>query len=413
MHLAGLCWAMDPARSAGDLTWTDTERPTENPPDPGRSGPRVEGVVGGSPAIAGDWPDAAAIFIGEDFFACSGVLVAPDVVLTAAHCKGGATAKHVRLDTVDHTDGTYERIEVAQAFAHEDPYRTYDIAALVLDEPSTIEPRLILRDCFADDYLAEGAAVSIVGFGALDEWGIEGTSLLHEANTEVHDPDCSDLTKGCNEQVSPGGELVAGGDGIDSCVGDSGGPLYLHTVDGIFLTGITSRAALPAPTACGHGGIYVRADAVIDWVEEVTGRTLWAPDCGTLNRPPRPTADPLVVELGGTAQVQVQPEDPNPDDVHTFEIVQPPIHGEAALTEDGQLTFRAARHVFADTAVTVLVRDDRGAEGTVVVEVDMVPGGDIRLQPRCGCSAAPSGPASLAAGVLLLALARRRRDEPC
>ena len=38
----------------------------------------------------------------------------------------------------------------------------------------------------------------------------------------------------------PDGELGAGGMGIDTCPGDSGGPLYLPTDFGTFLAGVTS-----------------------------------------------------------------------------------------------------------------------------------------------------------------------------
>ena len=44
----------------------------------------------------------------------------------------------------------------------------------------------------------------------------------------------------------PGGELIAGGGGIDSCAGDSGGPLYLHTEVGSYLVGLAVRMAILA-----------------------------------------------------------------------------------------------------------------------------------------------------------------------
>ena len=53
------------------------------------------------------------------------------------------------------------------------------------------------------------AQTVIVGFGAIDPWAEEWTTQLHEARTTVSDPYCVDLDAGCNEDVSPGAELIA------------------------------------------------------------------------------------------------------------------------------------------------------------------------------------------------------------
>ncbi len=364
-------------------------------------------IVGGAPAAAGDWPAAAAIYVSGSF-SCSGVLVAPDVVLTAAHCLGNPyVQKHVVLDTIDHTTGTVP-IPVEASYGYEDPFNTFDVAAFVLSEPAPVQPRRILQDCMVEDYLRAGATVSIVGYGATDEWGTEDTTRLHEARVSIEDPDCSDLAAGCNEDVSPGGELIAGGDGTDSCTGDSGGPLYLETPDGIFLAGLTSRAALPAPSVCGHGGIYVRTDAIIDWVEQVTGRDLPAPDCELLNRAPDPRADPIQVAPGESGSTTVDPRDPNDADTHTFEILEDPEIGEAEIDDDGRVTFSAPDDLDEDTEILVQVTDEHGASAELTVEVRLSEG-DPRVdlsEPGCGCrSGAPSGLALLP--LLLLGLRRR------
>lgn len=366
-------------------------------------------IVGGAPAPLGAWPDAAAIYVNASF-SCSGVLVAPDVVLTAAHCLGNPyLQKHVVLDTVDHTTGTTP-ILVEAAYGHDDPFNTYDVAAFVLSEPAPVQPRRILQDCLAEDYLREGAQVSIVGYGATDEWGTEATTQLHEATVTLRDPECSDLAAGCNEMISPGGELIAGGDGTDSCVGDSGGPLYIETPEGTFLAGLTSRAALPAPSVCGHGGIYVRADAIVEWVEFVTGRQLPAPDCGAINRAPNPEADPIEAAPGQIGTTLVDPGDPNPGDHHTFEIVTPPEVGEAEIDEDGLIEFVAPDELDEDTYLVVRVTDEYGAVAETTVEIFLLEGDTERIElgeRACGCASPPRGLPLLS--LLLPLLLRRRR----
>jgi secreted trypsin-like serine protease len=86
--------------------------------------------------------------------------------------------------------------------------------------------------------------------------------------------------RGCKKILAPGGEFVAGGTGTaDSCFGDSGGPVYLDTPNGTVVIASVSRGVDGAQTPCGGGGIYVRTDKVIEWIEETTGRTVAKDEC--------------------------------------------------------------------------------------------------------------------------------------
>jgi len=234
-------------------------------------------VVGGHEVEAGMWEDTAAIYFGNEV-GCTGVLIAPDVVITAGHCNEGID--RVKLGTNDYNNGG-EIIRVAEIHEYPNSLSTYDLAILILEKSSDIEPRVIAQDCILDDHLYDGADVTIVGYGAIDPQGYQYVSTLMEGTTVIDDADCTELSTGCNASVSPEGELGAGArDNVDSCYGDSGGPLYLNTDEGDFLVGITSRGYNSSSWDCGHGGIYVRPDAVIDWIEEVIGQPLATPECG-------------------------------------------------------------------------------------------------------------------------------------
>ena len=110
---------------------------------------------------------------------------------------------------------------------------------LTLLQPSSIPPRPIATGWARLD-IVDGASVQLVGYGAVDRDANQYVAALQEATSTLTDADCSS-SSGCNAGARPAGELGAGGMGIDTCPGDSGGPLYLLTPYGDFLAGVTSR----------------------------------------------------------------------------------------------------------------------------------------------------------------------------
>ncbi len=360
-------------------------------------------VVGGSQAPEGQWDDCAAIYYGNSV-ECTGTLIAPNVVLTASHCIGGITK--VKLGTNDYTQGG-ETINVSRQIGHPNHWYSYDVGVLILERDATTEPRPIAQGCILDDYLYDGADVAIVGYGAIDEWGWDYTSRLQEAFTTVVDHDCSDISSGCYSAISPGGEIGAGGSGVDACYGDSGGPLYLLTERGDYLVGVTSRAFSYVSVPCRDGGIYVRPDAVIDWIEAQTGVSIPMTSC---NAEPEPTIRRIEVEAGREGGARIEPNDPDPDDSHVYEVVEPPEHGSMRVNEKGWVVFEADR---GDEAVgpdwaLVEVTDDGSPPMTAEVEVQI----EI-LERTCGCSsrggAAPAGAALGLLGLLGAAVRRQSR----
>jgi len=360
-------------------------------------------VVGGSPASPGKWDDAAVVFFG-DAPGCTGTLIAPDLVLTAGHCIGGVS--RVKLGEVDLTAAGGEEIAVAREIEYPDSFGTFDVGLLVLEQPSAVTPRVIATGCVLDRFVANGAAVEIVGWGAIDEDGNQDTNLLMEAESVITDVDCTG-GRGCNASVSPAGELGAGGNRVDSCFGDSGGPLYLLTEIGDFLVGVTSRGYDDASLPCGEGGIYVRADAVVDWIESASGEALPRATC---NAPPAPTVSRarLEVPAGDSVTTRVAANDPDAGDGHSYAIEVEPMHGRARTGDDGTVTYTAGDTEGADH-FAVRVADDGIPSLSGVVELD------VTVLPSEGCGCRASGPGAGGAAVIglaaLIALTpgRRRR----
>lgn len=357
-------------------------------------------VVGGQDAEPGKWPDVVAVYVGTVPL-CTGVLVAPTVVLTAAHCNtSGLMEVVIGADTLA-ADNQGERIQVARRIEYPRWEDTFDVLALVLARPSTHRPRRLASGWAAAE-IVDGTPVSVVGYGAVNAQGNEYVERLQEGHTTVTDATCA-RASGCNPEATPAGELGAGGMGVDSCSGDSGGPLYAETSFGTVVAGLTSRSYDNASVPCSEGGIYVRADRIAHWIERETNVAL--------ERGPDPTFEPLSTRVGEGAQTRITANDPR-GQRHTFALGAPSTLGEAAVYSDGSVRLCAKTEGRDQLVVVVTDRADPSRRAHVTVPVEVTAGedrGECSLQlDDSGCGCQTGGPRQ-ALPIALLALAMRRR----
>lgn len=382
------------------------------PTQPQAAAETNEAVIGGAVSPAGKWPDCAAIlFSGQQ--ACTGTLIAPNVVMTAGHCViGGPAPDHVLVGAnVLSRPQDGETLAVQKAIEYPSSQTSIDVGILLLSQSSTkVTPRPIGSGWERFD-IKNAASVQIVGWGATDKQAMVYPDNQMEATTTITDYNCT-TSLGCNTPAKPDGEMGVGGMGIDTCPGDSGGPVYLTTDAGTYVIGVTSRSYDNATYACSEGGIYERPDKIVDWIDMVTGVKV--------ARGPEPTADPIMVVQGDAGETQVKHNDPKPGTEHSYEVTKMPGYATAAVRADGLVRVCAMKGVIGGDSMEVTVSDKADPDRKLVVTIPVVIA-DGSAPDSCDvndfggadgggcCDTRRSASGSLPLGLVVLLVLRRRR----
>ncbi len=221
-------------------------------------------IVGGQTTSTAEHPWMVALTTSAgDVAYCGGALVAPDRVLTAAHCISGYAPGSVRViaGRTDLRSNDGEERLVQQAWIHPDyrsPTEGDDVAVLVLDRVVPYDTVPLETDPGA---YRPGAPATVLGWGYTSERGPSSPVLRSADLPLIADSDCSAIYREFNPGV-----MVCAGDpqgGVDACYGDSGGPLVARGR----LIGITSWGS-----GCARGstpGVFVR---VASYASEIGAR---------------------------------------------------------------------------------------------------------------------------------------------
>lgn len=233
-------------------------------------------VVGGTLATPGQYPWMAFVVSVQEevVFACSGTVIAPRIVLTAAHCtlKEGKSGTYdpagyrVVTGVTNWTDPAGQVSEVSRLVpypnwgkwgSNDRRYEFGDAALLVLSAPVTA-PGIALAKPSDTRFLRPGSHARVAGWGQtyFEQKGF--TESLMWAKTVVESPRCEGLWGRICALDFPRAESSI-------CHGDSGGPIFAHDPKrGWVEIGITEAVLYKCTTH--RPQLFTRVDVLRKWI---------------------------------------------------------------------------------------------------------------------------------------------------
>ncbi|NXD06723.1 ENTK Enteropeptidase, partial [Nothocercus nigrocapillus] len=232
-------------------------------------------IVGGSDAETGAWPWIVSL-LHNLTPVCGASLVSDEWLVTAAHCVYGnlqLSQWRAVLGLHDQRNMTYPltvHLEIDQIIInphYDKRTKDNDIAMMHLQHKvqytDYIQPICLPEE---NQEFLPGSYCSIAGWGRIVNQG-PTSNILQEAEVPL-------ITNEKCQQWMPEYSITenmvcAGYDqgGVDSCKGDSGGPLMFEDGNKWFLAGVTSfgyQCALPQ-----RPGVYTRVTRFVDWIRKI------------------------------------------------------------------------------------------------------------------------------------------------
>jgi secreted trypsin-like serine protease len=250
-------------------------------------GPRARAsVVGGTPASISDWGFAAAILTPNTL--CTGSVISPTKVLTAAHCVASPSTMTVRTGSnLAFAGGEVHSVSAAAINPGWNHGFIGDLAVLTLGTPTTAPPIQVASAAEDPALTRPGAVLSVAGFGARNPAPRRRPKIgvLMTAPAFVHGF-CPVPTSLMCDAGGKSGLVAVRKIGRKKlrrpiqrtiCAGDSGGPMIAASPAGPRLVGVAEATAAPPKRSafgfvwCGLKGFPALHTRAASWLSFIQG----------------------------------------------------------------------------------------------------------------------------------------------
>lgn len=238
-------------------------------------------IVGGTEATPGRYDYQVALINGHGNQFCAGTLIAPQYVLSAAHCGGYAQEVHIGRHSFDaNNNNDYESIGIVKEFKHSyyDQMTDENDIMIIKLENESIHQTVKYDDGTTNT--PDGADVMVIGWGAKSFMGVNSNVLLQVEVDTVPNFQCNIQYSDTSITITHD-MMCAAREGKDACQGDSGGPLL---VLGTSSSSDVQIGIVSFGIDCAHEnypGVYTRVDQFTHFIECILNGGD-SDECGTL-----------------------------------------------------------------------------------------------------------------------------------